>query len=107
MRGKATELGKKFYEEHLKPILEPQENGKLVAIEPESREYFIGTTAVEALKKGNTIVSRKDSLSGKNWVSDCLQNRRLWLQQKHQVRLMNCVNLAFLSSLKTAKMLSF
>ena len=54
MRGEVTKLGKKFYEEHLKPILEPQENGKFVAIEPESQEYFIGTTALEAIKKGNS-----------------------------------------------------
>src|SRR5438067_12809744 len=54
MRGRVTELGKKFYEEHLKPVLEPRENGKFVAIEPESQAYFIGTTAIEALNKGNT-----------------------------------------------------
>ena len=59
MKGEATELGKKFYEEHLKPILEPQENGKFVAIEPESEEYFIGTTALEALKKGNGAFPEK------------------------------------------------
>jgi hypothetical protein len=59
MQGKVTELGKKFYEEHLKPILEPQENGKFVAIEPESQEYFIGTTAIEALKKGNASFPEK------------------------------------------------
>ena len=59
MRGEVTKLGKKFYEEHLKPILEPQENGKFVAIEPESQEYFIGTTAIEALKKGNTSFPEK------------------------------------------------
>ena len=54
MRGKARELGKKFYEEHLKPLLEPGQNGIFVAIEPESQEYFVGTTAIKALKKGNT-----------------------------------------------------
>ncbi len=59
MRGKATELGKKFYEEHLKPILEPQENGKFVAIEPESQAYFVAPTAVEALKKGNSTFPEK------------------------------------------------
>jgi hypothetical protein len=53
MKGEVAKLGKKFYEEHLKPILEPQENGKFVAIEPESENYFLGATAVEALKKGN------------------------------------------------------
>lgn len=52
MKGEITKLGKKFYEEHLKAILEPQENGKFVAIEPDNEKYFIGTTAVEALLKG-------------------------------------------------------
>ena len=52
--GKVTELGKKFYEEKLKAILEPQENGKFVAIEPETEQYFLGATALEAIKKGNS-----------------------------------------------------
>lgn len=52
MKGEVTKLGKKFYEEHLKAILEPQENGKFVAIEPDNEEYFVGKTAVEALSKG-------------------------------------------------------
>jgi hypothetical protein len=38
--GKVAELGKKFYEVKLKPILEPQENGKFVSIEPESGEFL-------------------------------------------------------------------
>ncbi len=52
--GKVAELGKKFYEEKLKAILEPQENGKFVAIEPETEQYFLGKTAVEAIKTGNS-----------------------------------------------------
>ena len=52
--GKVTELGKKFYEEKLKAILEPQENGKFVAIEPETEQYFLGKTALEAIKTGNS-----------------------------------------------------
>ncbi|CAN5378991.1 hypothetical protein BH20ACI1_BH20ACI1_25560 [soil metagenome] len=59
MKGEVTKLGKKFYEEQLKPILEPQENGKFVAIEPDSQEYFIATTAVEAIKKGNALFPEK------------------------------------------------
>ena len=51
--GKVTELGKKFYEEKLKVILEPLENGKFVAIEPETEQYFLGSTAIEAIKTGN------------------------------------------------------
>lgn len=49
--SKVTTAGKRFYETHLKAVLEPQENGKFVAIEPESEKYFVGATAVEALTK--------------------------------------------------------
>ncbi len=59
IKGEVTKLGKKFYEEHLKAILEPLENGKFVAIEPESQEYFIGTTAIEAIKTGNSAFPDK------------------------------------------------
>jgi hypothetical protein len=52
--GKVTEAGKKFYEEKLKAILEPQENGKFVAIEPETKKYFLAATALEAIKTGNS-----------------------------------------------------
>ena len=54
-----SELGKRFYDEHLKSILEPQENGKFVAIEPESEQYFIGQTDVEAAKKGKDVFPQK------------------------------------------------
>ena len=57
--SKVTELGKQFYEIHLKSILEPQENGKFVAIEPESEQYFIGVTAIEAGKKGKEVFPQK------------------------------------------------
>ena len=36
-----TTLGMKFYEEKLKPILEPEHNGEFVAIEPYSERYFL------------------------------------------------------------------
>ena len=52
--GQVTELSKKFYEEKLKAILEPQENGKFVAIEPETETYFLAATALEAVKVGNS-----------------------------------------------------
>lgn len=52
--GKVTELSKKLYEEKLKAILEPKENGKFVAIEPETETYFLGTTALEAIKAGHS-----------------------------------------------------
>lgn len=35
--------GRRFYEQHLKALLEPENNGKFLAIEPDSGRYFIGT----------------------------------------------------------------
>lgn len=58
MKETIAEDGKKFYEEKLKPILEPQENGKFVSIEPESGEYFVAQTDVEAVK-GNAYFKEK------------------------------------------------
>lgn len=59
MKGKIAEAGKHFYEEKLKPILEPQENGKFVSIEPESGEYFVAPTDVEAALKGKKMFPEK------------------------------------------------
>lgn len=55
MKETIAEDGKKFYEEKLKPILEPQENGKFVSIEPESGEYFVAKTDVEAAMEGKKV----------------------------------------------------
>ena len=33
--------GKKFYEEKLKASLEPAQNGKFAALEPDSEQYFV------------------------------------------------------------------
>ena len=55
MKGQIAEAGKQFYEENLKSILEPQENGKFVSIEPESGEYFVAQTDVEAAIKGKEM----------------------------------------------------
>ncbi len=41
--------GEKIYAEKLKPLLEPKENGKFVAIEVESEDYFIGMSILEAI----------------------------------------------------------
>ena len=57
--SEVADLGKQFYETHLKAVLEPQENGKFVAIEPESERWFIGATAVEAIKQGKNSFPQK------------------------------------------------
>lgn len=53
MKNQIAILGKKFYEEHLKHILEPEHNGEFVTIEPESGQYFLGKTGGEAISKAN------------------------------------------------------
>lgn len=59
MKSKVVIEGQKFYDEHLKAILEPNHNGEFVSIEPESGQYFVGKTAIEAMKKS------KEALPGK------------------------------------------
>lgn len=44
--------GREIYNKNLKRILEPQSNGKFVAIEVDSEEYFLGSTITEAITKG-------------------------------------------------------
>ena len=46
-----AEKGEQIYQEKLKPILEPQENGKFVTIEVNSGEYFLGDSLLEALQR--------------------------------------------------------
>jgi len=43
--------GERLYRVKLKKLLEPQYKGQYVAIEVDSREYFVGRTVVEALQK--------------------------------------------------------
>ena len=44
-------LGKKFYEEKLKPILEPEHNGEYIAIEPYSEKYFLDKNSTQVALK--------------------------------------------------------
>lgn len=41
--------GQRFYTERLQAILEPEQTGRFVAIEPEARCYFIGGGGSEVL----------------------------------------------------------
>ncbi len=43
------EQGDRIYEEQLKNLLEPQQTGRYVAVEPETRRYFLGDTGTDAL----------------------------------------------------------
>lgn len=51
--------GEEIYEKELKDNLEPQESGKYVAIEVESKKYFIGSTKEEALDKAQEVFPDK------------------------------------------------
>ena len=42
MQGEVAAKGKKYYDEHLKQILEPEHNGEFVTLDPESGQYFLG-----------------------------------------------------------------
>lgn len=44
-----AEQGERFYAEHLRDVLEPEQTGQFVAIEPEAGRYFIHKGGSEAL----------------------------------------------------------
>ena len=43
------EQGEQIYQERLRSMLEPNQLGRFVAIEPETEQYFLGNTGTEAL----------------------------------------------------------
>jgi hypothetical protein len=53
MKSEIAMKGAKFYDKHLKQILEATHQGEFVAIEPESGQYFLGKTGGEAIYQGN------------------------------------------------------
>lgn len=44
-----AERGERFYAEHLRDVLEPEQTGRFVAIEPETGRYFVGGGGSDAL----------------------------------------------------------
>lgn len=54
-----SEQGERIYHEKLKRLLEPKYKGKVVAIEVESGNYFIGDSVVEALTKARQVYPEK------------------------------------------------
>ncbi len=46
-----AEKSKAFYERKLKNLLEPAEKGKFVAIEPDTKSYFVDKDGTKALLK--------------------------------------------------------
>ncbi len=61
-KSKLSELsrrGKKFYDEKLKPILEPEHNGEYIAIEPYSENYFLDKNSTQVALKAVAEMSDK------------------------------------------------
>ncbi len=54
-----AERGRRFYDEHLKAQLEPEHNERFCAIEPDSGQYFLGKTGLEALRAGHAALPGK------------------------------------------------
>ena len=54
-----TTLGMKFYEEKLKPILEPEHNGEFVAIEPYLEKYVLEKKKIDAIQKARAEMPEK------------------------------------------------
>jgi hypothetical protein len=44
-----AERGERFYAEYLREVLEPEQTGRFVAIEPEAGRYFVGGDGSDAL----------------------------------------------------------
>ncbi|PIR71745.1 MAG: hypothetical protein COX89_01195 [Candidatus Nealsonbacteria bacterium CG_4_10_14_0_2_um_filter_37_10] len=51
--------GEEIYEKEFRKKLEPKESGKYVAIEVESKKYFIGGTKEEALDEAQKVFPNK------------------------------------------------
>jgi hypothetical protein len=47
-----AESGQRLYDERLRGLLEPEHEGEFVAIEPETKRYFLGPTGLAALRAG-------------------------------------------------------
>ena len=60
--GHAIAFDKKaeaIYQDKLKPKLEAKYKGRIVAIDVESEDYFVGRTVLEAIEKGRKKHPRK------------------------------------------------
>jgi hypothetical protein len=54
-----AERGRQLYTKKLKDLLEPQDNGRFVAIEPDSGNYFLGETGVDAIHEARAAMPDK------------------------------------------------
>lgn len=54
-----AERGRQLYSEKLKDLLEPQHHGRFVAIEPDSKNYFLGDTDIDAIHAARAAMPDK------------------------------------------------
>ena len=57
--GELAARGKALYESKLKPLLEPEQKGKFIALEPDTEQYFLGKTGTEALLSARAALPDK------------------------------------------------
>ena len=53
-----VERGQRFYEENLKSLLEPEQIGRFVAIDPESGRYFLHDNGTAALIEAHSAMPK-------------------------------------------------
>ena len=54
-----AERGKSLYESKLKALLEPEQRGKFIAIEPDTESYFVADTGTKALLAARAALPEK------------------------------------------------
>jgi peptide subunit release factor 1 (eRF1) len=55
-----AKAGQEFYDSKLKEMLEPESNGRFVAIESTTGNYFVGASIVEALENAEMKLPNAD-----------------------------------------------
>ena len=77
-----SRLGKKFYEEKLKPILEPEHNGEFIAIEPYLKKYFVDKDSNQVLLKARREMPDKMFYLGRIGFESAYKIGGSWLKRK-------------------------
>jgi hypothetical protein len=58
-RRYCIEEGERIYRERLRAVLEPEQVGKFVAIDPQSGQYFLGVSSHEALQAARAALPER------------------------------------------------
>ncbi len=75
-------LGKKFYEEKLKAILEPEHNGEFVAVEPYLGKYFVDKDEVQVMLKARAEMPESKFYFGRIGYKYAHKIGGSWLRKK-------------------------